>query len=70
MPHGNRDHRLFVMNVKELQLHSALTLLLLSFFLQLTLYLGKRDYVDHVQNVDPIGKSYLLDFALMYRIQF
>uniref|UniRef100_A0A8C8GRP3 Arrestin-C n=1 Tax=Oncorhynchus tshawytscha TaxID=74940 RepID=A0A8C8GRP3_ONCTS len=37
--------------------------LLLSSFLQLTLYLGKRDYVDHVQNVDPIGKSYLLDFA-------
>uniref|UniRef100_A0A8C7U9T8 Arrestin-C n=1 Tax=Oncorhynchus mykiss TaxID=8022 RepID=A0A8C7U9T8_ONCMY len=53
------------MNVKELQLHSALTflLLLLSFFLQLTLYLGKRDYVDHVQNVDPIEGVVKLDPA-------
>lgn len=27
------------------------------FFPQLTLYLGKRDYVDHVESVDAVGKN-------------
>jgi hypothetical protein len=26
------------------------------FFLQVTIYLGKRDYVDHVSQVEPVGK--------------
>ena len=25
-------------------------------FLQITVYVGKRDFVDHVTKVDPIGK--------------
>lgn len=25
-------------------------------FLQITVYLGKRDFVDHISHVDPIGK--------------
>jgi hypothetical protein len=34
---------------------------LLCFFcvcvLQITVYLGKRDFVDHITHVDPIGKG-------------
>lgn len=26
------------------------------FFLQVTIYLGKRDYIDHVSQVEPVGK--------------
>lgn len=27
------------------------------FSLQLTVYLGKRDFVDHLDHVDPVGES-------------
>lgn len=27
------------------------------FSLQLTIYLGKRDFIDNVGNVEPVGKS-------------
>ncbi|KAK2108270.1 hypothetical protein P7K49_013435 [Saguinus oedipus] len=26
------------------------------FFLQVTIYLGKRDYIDHISKVQPVGK--------------
>lgn len=29
-----------------------------SFPLQITVYLGKRDFVDHASHVDPIGECY------------
>lgn len=30
-------------------------------FVQLTVYLGKRDFVDHLDHVDPVGESAHLD---------
>ena len=27
-------------------------------FVQITVYVGKRDFVDHVTKVDPIGKGH------------
>lgn len=29
--------------------------------LQVTVYLGKRDFVDHLDHVDPVGESKHLD---------
>ena len=31
---------------------------------KLTLYLGKRDFVDHITTVDPIGKFFFVDGSL------
>lgn len=33
-----------------------LVLILFIRLLQITVYLGKRDFVDHITHVDPIGK--------------
>lgn len=29
---------------------------------KITVYLGKRDFVDHITHVDPIGKNVILSF--------
>lgn len=31
---------------------------------QLTIYLGKRDFIDNIENVEPVGKSTRLRAAL------
>lgn len=33
-------------------------------YFQITVYLGKRDFVDHLTHVDPIGKSNVFDIFL------
>lgn len=32
---------------------------------QITTYLGKRDFVDHIDHIDPVGKLCLLDDFLL-----
>lgn len=32
--------------------------------MQLTVYLGKRDFVDHLDHVDPVGESGLVCFGV------
>lgn len=36
--------------------HLLRPVMVLSLPLQLTVYLGKRDFVDHLDHVDPVGK--------------
>ena len=31
-------------------------------FLQVSVYMGKRDFVDHVHSVEPVGEFYFLFF--------
>lgn len=33
--------------------------------LQLVLYLGKRDFVDHIENVDPLGRYFVPKHPIM-----
>lgn len=35
-----------------------------AFLLQLTVYLGKRDFVDHVDRVEPVGEAGFLMFSV------
>jgi hypothetical protein len=39
------------------------------FFLQITVYLGKRDFVDHITHVDPIGKRDVEKFCKGIAVQ-
>ena len=34
--------------------------LCMNWFQQITTYLGKRDFVDHLEHIDPVGKFSLL----------
>ena len=50
----------------------ACVLLLLTFepsSLQITTYLGKRDFVDHIEHIDPVGKLQLhLDIVKCFEL--
>lgn len=34
---------------------------------QITTYLGKRDFVDHIEHIDPVGKSSLANNVVLYK---
>lgn len=38
--------------------------------LQITVYLGKRDFVDHGDHIDPIGEYFLFCFCVFYLCMF
>lgn len=37
---------------------------------KITVYLGKRDFVDHISHVDPIGKLHFLKIYLFFEREF
>lgn len=38
--------------------------------LQITVYLGKRDFVDHISHVDPIGNAFKISIYVIHKIHF